>query len=213
MLPRATTLLVAWFAVAPPGGQRQPPHTFDADRPGVLPDGFTLGAMRQGSPGTWLIARDGSDGYLLHRADPSAAGLALAIAPDAALRDLVTSVRLRLVGGGRAGGLVWRYRDASNFHAALLDLSKGALVLFRVIAGNRTSLESEDNLELDAAVWHTLKVVHEDDEIDVVLDGIPVFRERERRYDRQNGSGRTGVIATGNSEVWFDSLRIEPNKK
>jgi hypothetical protein len=205
-------LAVLWAASQAVAGQGPPGHTFDETRPGTLPSGFELAAMRQDAPGRWLVRRDGVNGLLVHQADERAPGFALALAPDPPVRDVQASVRLRLVSGTRAGGLVWRYLDAAHYYGALLDLSDARITLFRVTDGNRTFLESEDGLELDASAWHTLKIVHDEARIDVSLGGIRVFEERDRRYDRTAGPGRTGVIAAGTAEVWFDDLRVAPHQ-
>jgi hypothetical protein len=204
----ALVVVVSLSAAAPV--QRGQTFTFDADRAGAAPSGFTLAAMRQEAPGAWLVRREGSNGLLAHLADPDAGGFALALAPGVAQPDVVASVRLRLSGGAMAGGLVWRYTDAANFYATLLDLSGRELVLFRVSGGNRVFLESKDDLELDPAAWHTLKIVHDDDDIRVSLGGIRVFEDRDRRGDRRAAAVRTGVIAAGKAEVLFDDLRVEP---
>ncbi len=52
------------------------------------------------------------------------------------------------------------------------------------------------------------KIVHDESRIQVSLGGIRVFEERDRRYDRETPPGRTGLVAAGNAEVWFDDLRI-----
>lgn len=198
-----------WLASHAAAGQPPPARTFDTEPAGTLPKGFELAQMRQDTPGRWLLRRMGSNGYLVHEADAAATGFALALSPDPPLRDVEASVRLRLGGGERAGGLVWRYASPDDYHAAVLDLARAEIVLFRVSAGNRIFLEREDGLELDSSAWHTLKVVHEEWRITVSLGGIRVFQERDRRYDRDTPPGRSGVIATGASEVWFDDLRIE----
>ena len=210
MVLRSALLAIACLCAAAAARQRGQLLTFDADRAGVLPAGFTLAAMRQDSPGAWMVRRDGSNGMLAHLADPNASGFALALAVTATDRE-AAAVRLRLSGGTLAGGLVWRYVDPENFHATVLDLARRELVLFRVTGGNRVFLESKDDLELDPRAWHTLKVTHDDEDIQVSLGGIRVFEERERRNDRRAGGlGRTGVIAAGGAEVWFDDLRVEP---
>jgi hypothetical protein len=104
---------------------------------------------------------------------------------------------------------VWHHADAGRYYAAVLDLAKGEITLFRVTEGNRVFLESEDGLELDPAAWYTLKIVHDGSRITVSLGGIRVFDERERRSDRIAGPGKVGVIVAGGSEAWFDDLRIE----
>jgi hypothetical protein len=206
---KVALVVVAGLSAAA-SGQRGQAFTFDADRAGAAPAGFTLAAMRQDAPGTWLVRREGPNGLLAHLADAAAGGFALALPAGAAQPGVVLSVRLRLTGGTMAGGLVWRYTDAANFYATLLDLTRRELVLFRVSGGNRVFLESKGDLELDPAAWHTLKIVHDDDDIRVSLGGIRVFEERDRRGDRRAAAVRTGVIAAGNAEVLFDDLRVEP---
>jgi hypothetical protein len=210
-MPRSfVSLAVACAALQ--AGQPSVLHDFNQDGSGSVPPGFELAAMRQGTPGTWLVRRDGDNGVLVHEAADKASGFALALAPAAPLRDVQASVRLRLVAGARAGGLVWRYADANNYYGAILDLGKAEVVLFRVSAGNRTFLEMEDDLELDSAAWHTLKIVHDESRIQVSLGGIRVFEERDRRYERGTAPGKTGLIAAGAAEVWFDDFRIEPDR-
>jgi hypothetical protein len=204
--------LALWTASQAVGGQFAATHTFDNDRSGAAPGGFELAALRQDSPGTWVVRREGANGALLHDADPAAKGYALALTPDILPADVEASVRLRLGSGTRAAGLVWRYTDAGHYYAAVLDLDRSEIVLFRVTDGNRVFLESEDGLELDPAAWHTLKIVQDGSRIAVSLGGIRVFDERDRRSDRVAGQGKIGVIAAGGSEAWFDDIRIESGR-
>jgi hypothetical protein len=39
-----------------------------------------------------------------------------------------------------------------------------------------------------------------------------VFEERDGRLERTLGPGRAGLIATGDSGIWFDDLRVEPGR-
>ena len=103
------------------------------------------------------------------------------ILSSASTSEFVASVRLRLAGGARAGGLVWQYQDEHNFYAAMLDLTRQELSMYRVTGGNRVRLETEDDLELDPEAWHTLKVARDDGRIYVALGGIRVFEERDER--------------------------------
>ncbi len=188
--------------------QRGPARTFDAEAAGAPPSGFTFAAMRQPGPGTWMVRRQGTNGYLAHDADAAAAGFSLAILTEMPEREFVASARLRLAGGARAGGLVWHYQDEQTFYAAVLDLTKQELALYRVAGGNRVRLDLEDDLELDRDAWHTLKVSHDDRTMYVALGGIRVLEKRESRDAAPPKGGRLGVIAAGTAEVWFDDLRI-----
>jgi hypothetical protein len=209
MMLRHALLCSLWaaFAVTSGPGQGQV-WSFTADPVDAVPTGFTLAAMRQATPGQWLIREDGPDRFLAHRADAASAGYALALAPVEPHRDVIVQARLRLRGGARAGGVVWRYQDAQNYYTAILDLQRRALAMHRVANGNRITIEWKGELELDPEAWHLLKVVHDDRFVWVSLGGIRVFDERDRQLDRF-GPGLAGVVATGDSEVWFDDLKVE----
>jgi hypothetical protein len=206
-------LAAAWFVLlgVALSAQRGATYTFDADPSGKPPGGFVMSAFRQDSPGTWTIARTGANGLLSHPAEAARTGWSLAVAPTGPVRDVVVSVRLRLAGGGRAGGVVWRYQNAENFDAVLLDLARGEISAYRVVGGSRITFDTEDDLELDVDGWHTVKVAQDGSEVSVSLGGIRVFHDRDRR-DARPREGLAGVVAGGNSEVWFDDLRIEPRQ-
>jgi hypothetical protein len=203
----------SWLAAgAVLGAQALLTRTFDDEKGSSLPAGFTLAAMRQPDPGQWGLRRQGAGASLAHVATAGAPGFAIAVADASAIQDLSATVRLRLAGGARSGGVVWRYRDAQNFYAAILNLARGTLAGYRVTDGNMIRIEGmfEDDLELDPNAWHTLKVVHEGAQMSVSLGGIRVFEENDRR-DRIR-SGLVGLIASGDSDVSFDDFRVEPRR-
>jgi hypothetical protein len=186
---------------------------FDEERAGQPPAGFVFAAMRQPAAGTWLVRRAGADGYLLHEANPAhASGFSMAIVEGDAPDEGALSARLKLVAGARSGGLVWKYIDASNYYAVVLDLQHGEVLLYRVAGGNRVRLESSDDLELDPAAWYVLKVAYSQERITVSLGGLRVFQENTRAA-RSSPIARAGVMATGDSEVWFDDVRVEASRR
>ncbi|MCC7044092.1 MAG: hypothetical protein IT183_09525 [Acidobacteria bacterium] len=211
MLSSPTRYAVAFclLITGPLAAQPEWTSTFEDDRADQPPNGFTLAAMRQSDAGRWLVQRTGGLGYLVHRADPSAPGFALAVADRTTPDDLVVSARLKFNGASRVGGLVWRYRDDQNYHSLLLDLNRGELSMYRITAGNRIRLDVRDELELDSSAWHALKVVHVGNDIRVMLGGVRVFDEQDRR-DRGTAAGKVGLVATGPSEIWFDDLHVAP---
>jgi len=185
-------------------------RTFEAEKVNTPPDGLTLASTRQPTPGVWVVRRDASGQHLVHEADvPAQPGFSLAIAASPSYRDVNVSARLKLTGGDRSAGVVWRYQDAQNYYVATLDLARHELALFRVVQGNRVRLDREDDLELDAAAWHTLKVRHDGSEIRVYLGGIRVFEQDDRTFR----SGGTGLWASSGTTVAFDDVRVEPEKE
>ena len=209
MRPTALFLTAAWLTVGIATAARQAVvFGFDQEKPGSPPAGFTFAAMRQPAPGAWLVRRAGTNGYLAHDPDTASQGYALAILDSSPPGDIVVSVRLRLAGGRRAGGIIWHYVDSQHYYASVLDLSRGVVELYRVASGNRSRIEFEDDLELDPEAWHTMKVSHTGRSTRVSLGGIRVF-EDSRRDKEGTGAGRVGLVAAGDADVWYDDLRID----
>ena len=80
--------------------QRAPAMSFDDDKPGGPPPGFTFAPWRQPTAGTWAIRRQAANGYLWHEADAAATGYSIALAPRAraprCLRDRTAPAGRRL---------------------------------------------------------------------------------------------------------------------
>jgi len=178
---------------------------FDDDVPGMAPRGFLFAAARQTSPGTWEVQGAGGRRHLAHVADASAGGLSIAVLAAPAPANVRVTSRIRLVDGGRAGGLVWRYRDGSNYYAVGINLERHEAALHRIMGGNRIQLDHSSDLEVDPEAWHALGVVHQGDQIRVHLDGIAILHATDRGFD----SGRAGVWSGGAASTWFDDLKID----
>jgi hypothetical protein len=201
-------VLLVLAAVTVPVATSPPPRTFDADAVGRPPAGFTFHVVRYSSAPRWLVQREGANGYLAHGGDPSGhTGFDLAVLDGEKTRNVSVSARLRLAAGQRSGGLVWRVQDAENYYLARLDLDRQDVALYRVSAGNRTRIEGEDDLELDATAWHTLRVAHEDEEIRVYLGGIRVLRARDRTFPQPGGAG---LWCAGDAVAHFDDFKLGP---
>ena len=180
---------------------------FDADSVGAAPPGFSFAAARQPSAGQWLVRADGANHYLAHPADPATSqGFSLALLDGEVPEDVQVSARVKLTGGERVGGIVWRYQDPENFYAVSLDLTRQEIAVYRVVRGNRIRLEDEDDLELDLDAWHAIRVEHEGRRIRVALGGIGVIRTQDRT---PTAAGRAGVWSGGGSTSWFDDLRTD----
>jgi hypothetical protein len=198
-------VLIALAGLAAGTADQSLVRTFDEDHAGAAPSGFTFAEARGAASHLWTIERTSGHGVLVHRRSDQGQGFALAVLESVAYRSVEASVRTRLVGGTRTGGLVWHYRDEANYYLALLDLGAQDLALYRVERGHRIRLENQDDLELDPDAWHTLKVRHLGDRIQVYADGIKVLDDhaRSRRHD-----GRVGLWSADDSVSWFDDLRV-----
>jgi hypothetical protein len=175
---------------------------FPAGRP---PAGFLFASSPKDQSGQWAVVRDGTNSVLGQlRQGPS--GVQLAVVEGPSFADLVLSVRVRLLEGARSAGVVWHYRDADNYYLARLDLQEQDVRIYRVVAGQRTRLEEEDDLELEAGAWHLLKVEHRGTRMRLLINGVPVGDARDRTGQE---AGAVGVW-TSDSAAWFDDLSVQP---
>jgi hypothetical protein len=185
-------------------------RTFDDDKVGAPPPGFTLAAGRDAAPDKWAVRRDGNVRGLVHEGTASPPdSFAVAIFSGAQYGDVEVSVRLKATGGGRTAGLVWKYQDPMNYYVAQLDLVRQEVAVYRVASGNRIRIEREDDLELDPDAWHSLRIRHEDGQIRFYLAGIRIMTERDR-FPRVTAG--VGIWVTGDSTVMFDDFRVEDEK-
>jgi|CXWL01.1.fsa_nt_gi hypothetical protein len=181
---------------------------FDNDAIGAPPDGFFFAAARQASPGVWSVVGNGSSRHLSHTADPSVTLRGISVAgfafksPD----DVRVTTRLRTLDGDRAGGVIWRYRDANNFYFMAVFHTAHSASIVRVTGGNRVVLDTVTAIDLDADAWHLLTVVHEGEDIRGAIDGIGILRARDRAL---TDGTRAGVWSAGNTTSWFDDIVIE----
>jgi hypothetical protein len=208
---RAFAAGAAALALLAGGGvssQRQA-ETFDDSAVGRPPQRLALipepGA--DGSP--WQIAREGANHVLTH-SSRSGGSTDYATVKDLALSDVALSVRVRFPGAAEAAGLAWRFRDVENHYLASLDLRAQRVRIYRVAGGTRTRLESEDDLELDPAAWHTVKVEHVGTRVRVWIDGVPAADATDRASATP---GAIGVWTPADALVWFDELRVEPRTR
>lgn len=206
-----SVLTLAVTVAAAAGHSSETVRTFDGDPAGRPPPGFVFQVARESAPAQWMVQRQGTNGFLAHIGSTSARGsFALAILEGSlpATAGWV-SARARLQGSEGSFGILWRVQDADNYYLARLDLSKQDIGLYRVVRGNRIRIEGEDDLELDPAAWHTLKIVQDDDDIRVYIGGIRVLRTRDRTFA---GPGAAGVWCTGDADAHFDDVRIGSDK-
>lgn len=199
-------LVLALFFQVPAAEPGVVLRTFEDDKIGAPPAGFVMAAGREAPVEGWTVRREGNGRALVHEGKASPGdSFAVAVLSGAQHTDVSLSVRLKAAGGGRSAGLVWKYQDPMNHYAVQLDLVRQELSMYRVVSGNRVRIEREDDLELDADAWHSLRVLQENGQIRVYLGGIRVLSERDRLPGAPAG---VGIWVSGDSTVMFDDFRV-----
>lgn len=200
-------LALALFFQAAAAAQNVVLRTFEDDKVGAPPAGFHMAAGREAPPAQWAVRREGKANVLVHEGKPAPAdSFAVAILSGAQYTDVSVSVKMKASGVGRSAGVVWKYQDPMNHYSVHLDLVRQELSMYRVVSGNRIRVEREDDLELDADAWHSLRLLQENGQIRVYLGGIRVLNERDRLPQAPAG---VGIWVAGDSTVMFDDFRVE----
>ena len=195
-------------------------ESFDAARPGTLPDGWSASKTGPGASPRWEVVKDGSapsppGAFAQLSESPEDHRFPLAVRDDGPCRDGVLSVRFKPVSGrlDRAGGLVWRYRDPENYYLVRANALEDNVVLYKVEGGKRTSLAPIGTSprtygvkhKVPSGRWSELRVGFEGPRFVVSFDGATLFEVEDRTFSE---AGRVGVWTKADSVTYFDDFRL-----
>ncbi len=207
---KAVGLLLAFGLLASP----EKVINFDREPLGAPPTGWSAVTVNGSANSQWEIRRDRSvptAPAVLARvpADANADHPSLAILNSMSLRDGDVSVRVKPVSGSRmrAGGVVFRYRDANNYYFARADALEQNVALFRVENGQRVRLGMAVKHDLPPDAWRILKVTARGNNLQVYLDHRRIVQARDSGF---TGSGKVGLWTAGDSTTYFYDFRVNP---
>ncbi len=187
--------------------------TFDSGPVGRVPAGWTV-STTNGSPAPqWRILQDSSaptQPYVLAQTSTGPADhCPMAILDNVTLKDGDVSVRIKPVSGNqdRAGGVVWRYRDAGNYYLARVDSLTHNVVVFKVRDGVRTRVSFVARHEIPANAWSILKVSARGDRFQIFVDHRRIIQGFDRTFE---GPGKVGLWTVADSVTYFDDFRVYP---
>ena len=106
--------------------------------------------------------------------------------------------------GDQGGGIMWRVKDADNYYVVRFNPLEDNLRLYSVKDGNRRMLKGTD-VHLDAAKWHTLKVVQQGADYVIALDGKKLLQGSDMTFPHAGG---VGVWSKADALTSFDDLEI-----
>lgn len=200
------------------------PVSFDDQKAGEPPRGWTCSLTGQGRPGAWAVVQDDSapsPPMALAQTDRDATGHRF---PHCTLdgllaRDLTLSVRFKPVSGqeDQAGGLVFRYRDKENYYLVRANALEGNVVLYKFEKGKRTDLKPKGaafmaygkKARVPSGEWSELRVVVEGRLFGVSLSGQALFEVEDGTFTEP---GRVGVWTKADSVTHFDDFRVSPER-
>ncbi len=186
--------------------------SFEADAVGDPPRGWLLTMTGMGTP-KWTVERD-DDGVAVLRQSGKAT-YPLALKEGTNIRDGFVEVRFKPISGSedRAGGIVWRARDANNYYVVRANALENNVVLYKTVNGVRSSLDlvgQKGGYGVKTAVpanqWHTLRVEFAGARFNVVFNGRPLFAVEDDTFPQ---AGMVGLWTKADSITAFSGLTYE----
>jgi hypothetical protein len=187
---------------------------FDTAPLGKMPPGWTVTMTNPGRPPEWQILRDQSaptQPYVLAQtsSDPTGNRCPLAIYDSLSLKNVDVSVRIKPVSGreNRAGGVIWRYRDANNYYLVRANAITKDVVVYKVERGIRTQISSEVRHDIPSNAWSILKVSVRGDKFQVYVNHRRILVSQDKTF---TGPGKMGLWTVADSVTYFDDFRVYP---
>jgi hypothetical protein len=192
--------------------------SFDTNKEGQPPAGFSFALTGQGKPGVWVIVKDDSAAQknVLAQtgADPTGYRFPVAVFDGISAKDVDVSVRFRAVSGQKdqAAGIVWRYRDKDNYYIARANALENNVVFYKVENGRRVDLPLKGEgrtygkkASVPKAAWNTLRIVAAGNLFEVHFNGAKLFEVEDETFKE---AGKVGLWTKADSVTYFDDMKI-----
>jgi hypothetical protein len=190
--------------------------TFDQQKSGEAPAGFSMLGFGDGPAADWTIKVDSdapsaSNILVVKSSCQAVTCYRLIVANGFQYEYPDVSVRMRfpLDAATGLGGVVFGVKDATHFYAAVVDLATKTLEVSRVVDGQETRL-GRSSMSPKAVPWHTLRIqrntIFSKDFIETFFDGQLVVTVE----DQSLAIGQVGLLVRGQAALEFDSLHAIP---
>src|SRR6266567_180028 len=208
----ATPAVVAAEKAAPqqPSG-KQSVYSFDNDAHGQLPAKFHGAKTGGGTQEKWVVTADPTapsrpNVVAQTSTDQTDYRFPLLIADEGSFLDLDLSVKFKAVSGSvdRAGGLVFRLKDANNYYIVRANALENNYRLYRVVNGWRSQFAGA-NFKVTSGEWHELRVEAMGDKITCYYDGSKKIESTDGTF---KDAGKVGLWTKADSVTSFDDLKV-----
>ncbi|HEV8341236.1 MAG TPA: family 16 glycoside hydrolase [Candidatus Binatia bacterium] len=187
--------------------------SFDADRGGEPPSGFSFGRTGSGRVGRWVVraekdAPSGTNVLAQVDEDNPSYRFPIAVANEPSLQNFRLSVRCKPISGkvDQACGLVFRYRDENNYYVIRANALEDNVRFYYVKDGKRNQLASWSG-RVSSGSWHELRVDARGEHLEVYWNGKRVIDAKDTTF---SAPGKVGVWTKADSVTYFDDLSATP---
>ena len=195
--------------------------TFDDATPGSIPRDFMAALTGGGGPVSWLVRADatapsGKNVLVQTSTDSTGSRFPLCVYEPVVTADVRLGTKFKALSGtvDQAAGLVWRYRDPSNYYLVRANALEGNVVLYKVENGKRSDLKPVGaglfiygkKATVQQGRWQTLEVDARGTRFSVFLDGEELFEVEDATFREP---GKVGLWTKADSVTAFDDLTID----
>ena len=123
-------------------------------------------------------------------------------------KDVKVTIRSKAVDGSvdQAGGIVVRLQDADNYYVARANALEDNVRLYKVVGGVRRQIAGK-SVPVLKAVWHTLELRSEGEELEVSFNGLSLMQIRDQTFV---DAGKVGIWTKADSLTHFAEIDMEP---
>ena len=190
--------------------------TFDQQKPGEAPVGFSMLGFGEGPAADWMVKADSdapsaSNVLAVNSSCPAETCYRVIVADGFQYEYPDMSVRMRFpVDASTAiGGVVFGVQDARHFYAVVVNLAAKTLEVSKVVKGKETSL-GQSSLTPKNGPWHMLRIqrntILSKDFIETFFDGVLAVTVE----DQSLTIGQVGLVVRGSTALDFDSVHAVP---
>jgi len=182
---------------------------------GELPKGWTAAKTGTGEGSLWKVVADETSpdgGKALAQVSDKGSGslFNLCVADGTSYQDLDLSLMFNAVAGkeDQGGGLVWRFKDATNYYIARMNPLEDNFRVYKVVDGKRMQLGSAD-VKAEAGKWHMIRITHDGDHIKCYLNGQPYLDVKDGTF---KDAGKIGLWTKADAQTRFAGIMVEEKK-
>jgi len=186
-------------------------YNFDSDAVGAMPTKFHAVRTGQGTEGKWVVLADANapskpNVVAQISTDKTDYRFPILVSNEGSFKDLELSVKFKAVAGevDRAGGLVFRLKDANNYYIVRANALEDNYRLYHVVKGSRRQFAGA-NFKVTSGEWHELKVECVGNKIICYFDGSKKFEATDETF---TDAGKIGLWTKADSVTYFDDLRV-----
>jgi hypothetical protein len=209
---RAIFIAAAFLCAVEASAMADSTASFEADAIGAPPKGWTATKTGKGDP-RWTVERDQtapSKSQIVKQSGRATYPVLLKDNTD--IEDGFIQIKFKAVAGSedRAGGVVWRARDANNYYVARANALEDNVVLYKTVQGVRSALDIVGRkggygvaISVPANEWHTLRVEFKGSRFRVLYNGQQLFEVEDSTFP---DAGKVGLWTKADSVTLFDEV-------